>query len=182
MAVIILKGMHSGQKSQFVTEIYHFVGATLATFVTLHYYSGFGAYIHKSFSVPSSVQDFAAFCLLGGGIIFFFFVSQGGWKSLLTLSVSKKVEHWGCLILAALRNFLYAGLVFLALMMFDNGLFLKDAKSSFSRRIFQNLSIASYSFMYQIVVQPLFHAELFNDNVYGIVSPPRLPVVDGNAK
>ena len=173
MAVIILKGMHSVQKSIFVTEVYHFVGAALATFITLHYYVGFGHYLHKSFSVPESVQSFTAFCLLGGGIIFFFFVSQGGWKALLSVTMPNFLEHWGCLVLAALRNFMYAGLAFLALTMFDNGLFARETQGSFGSRIFQNMSIATYSFMHQNIVQPLFKHERFNDQVYHIIAPPR---------
>lgn len=173
MAVIVLKGIHSGKKNVFLTEIYHSMGAALATFITLHYYVGFGAYLHKAFSVPGSVQEFAAFSLLGGGIVFFFFVSQGGWKAMLNYGMPSFLDHWGSLVLAGCRNFLYAGLVFLALTMFDNGLFSGETKSSFTSPVFKNLSIATYSFMYEKIVHPLFRAERFNDRIYHIISPPQ---------
>ena len=173
MAVIILKGIYSGKKSIFVTEVYHVIGASLATLITLHYYIGFGAYLNKAYSVPESVQEFTAFCLLGGGIIFFFFVSQGGWKSLLTMGMPHFLDHWGSLVLATARNFMYAGLVFLALTMFDNGLFSRETRYCFTSPVFKNLSIATYSFMYKTMVQPLFRSERFNDRVYDIVAAPR---------
>ena len=88
------------------------------------------------------------------------------------------LEHWGCLVLAALRNFMYAGLAFLALTMFDNGLFARETQGSFGSRIFQNMSIATYSFMHQNIVQPLFKHERFNDQVYHIISPPRKTPVE----
>lgn len=176
MVAIFLKGLYSAKKNEFIPEVYHFVGALFATFITLHYFLGFGVYLTKNFFVPSVVQESFAFCLLAGLTIFFFFISQGGWKALLKASAPNFLEKWGSLTLSILRSFLYCGLVYLALAMFDNGIVSRDVKSSFSSPVFKNVSIATYSFMFERVVKPLFRNEKFNDRVYHIITPPKVEI------
>ncbi|MGE0268354.1 MAG: CvpA family protein [Candidatus Omnitrophota bacterium] len=176
MAAIFLKGLYSARKNDFMSEIYHFVGALLATFITLHYFLGFGVYLAKHFFVPNLIQESFAFCLLAGLTVFFFFVSQGGWKALLKVNAPNFLEKWGSLTLSILRSFLYCGLVYLALAMFDNGIVSRDVKSAFSSPVFKNVSIATYSFTFERVVKPLFRKEKFNDRVYHIISPPEVEI------
>ena len=97
---------------------------------------------------------------------------------MLSMNMPNFLDHWGSLVLAAMRTFLYGGLVFLALTMFDNGLFSRETRNSFSSIVFKDLSIATYSFMYESIVNPLFGFERFNDRVYDIVAPPRRAPVE----
>jgi len=176
MIAILIKGIYSGRKNEVVSEIYHFVGAILATFITLHYFLGFGVYLSRNFFVPNVIQESLAFCILAGLIIFFFFISQGGWKAMLKTSAPLFLDKWGSLTLSILRSFLYCGLVFLALAMFDNGVISRDVKTSLSSPVFRNVSIATYSFIFERIVNPLFRQEKFNDRVYHIIIPPKVEI------
>ena len=178
MVAILLAGVLYGRKSDLVSEVYHFIGALSATFITLHYFVGFGRYIGKSVFVSVGYQETLAFYILASVILFFFFVSQGGWSRLLNFDTPEFLDKWGSLALSVLRSVLYCGLVFLALAISRDGIVSKDVKQSLTSPMLKQVSIATYGFVFQGVVKPIFRAENFNEGVYYILSPKKKAEVE----
>ncbi len=173
MIAILLTGIYTGRRNDFVSEVYHLIAILFATFITLHYFIGFGFYVAKTFFVPHGVQEAVAFYMLAGLILGFFLVAHGGWKRLLKIKSPDFLDQYGSLVLSIFRSFLYCGLLFLALCILRDPTISRDTRNSWSSPVFKQVSIATYGFIYQGIVHPVFRAEKFNDRVYHILVQPK---------
>ncbi len=169
---IFLLGLFVARKNEFKVEVYYFFGTIFTTFIALHYFSGFSLYLNRNFMVPDSMEESLAFCLLAGLTYSLFMVSEGGWNSLLSLSVPSFVNKWGALALCVFRNLLFSGLLYMVLLMVGDGALTVDVKSSVTSPFFKRVSVVTYSTIFDVIVKPLNSHEKFNDRVYQIVNKP----------
>ena len=169
MISIIGLGIYYGLRSNFLTEIFRLMGVSLATCVTLHYYSALAKFSKNYPIVPDGFHDIFAFCLLVFTILTIFSLFTEGWQIILELKFDPLLNKWGGFAFSLVRTYLLAGLVFLGLLVVGHPTLTKQTKESFSQVVFKNTSIGLYKSFYFGFLKPFFPNEHINEDVTNLV-------------
>jgi uncharacterized membrane protein required for colicin V production len=136
--------MNDGKKSDLITEILKAVGTILATFVTLHYYIKLSALLQGKVFVPQDYRDLFSYAFLIGLMLIMITMIRNGWLILLGIDVAPFLERWGKTIVAGVRAYLMAGLLFLALFVSNNESLMDQARGCKLAPIASHISLDIY--------------------------------------
>jgi uncharacterized membrane protein required for colicin V production len=172
MVGIIAGSLFSGDKKDFIAEIFYVFGLLLGTAVACHYYLRF-----LSFFTPlkdsAKLMHAVSFFSLALLVFCIFAFLRVGWKSMV------KIEGWVesattpiVYGLVALRSVLICGLVLLGMMMVGNSFLMDGATKSGSRPFLKKIVPAIYRFSYENGYGKIFTKEPVSQDIFLLMDEP----------
>lgn len=181
MLGVIVRGIYVGCKSGLIAELFRLIGAVCSTFIILHYDLPLGRFLQEKLFISEKIQEFVAFVLLMAATFVLFFIMREGWLVIFKADPKLPWNKWGGAILSLATSYFVCGLLFLALVLFNNGFFNQQMGGSFSRRIWSQTSAKAYKACYDAFVRPFFPVEEFNPRMLKPLKeePPAAPSETG---
>lgn len=155
-------------KMGLAVEFFKLSGVILATYVSLHYYTGLSDIIQRHF-IPKGIlpafMDFLVFIILAAGGYLCFIVLRNSFYRYMRLEASPKISQFGGLILGAARLFLTIGLLIYILMISSVRYLNESVKYSYlgSRSVL--ISANTYGWLWGSVASKFSPKEKFNPAV-----------------
>lgn len=170
IAIIIVKIIYSGIKSNILVEFLALLGIVIANFVTVHYYIRFSNFLHEKLFVPETVQDFFAFLLIWVTIYVVFKLIINGWTLIIKAQAYPTVDQWGGAIFSFVRSLFVTGLMLMLFVVSGNEYFKKISRQSFSGFYLLDFSPKMYRYCYENLVVKFFPDEQLNEDAFHVLT------------
>ncbi len=149
-------------------EFFKLSGVILATYISLHYYTGLSDIIQRRFipkEMPLEFMDFLVFIILAAGGYLVFVVLRNIFYRYMKLEASPKISQFGGLILGVARLFFTVGLLIYILMISSVKYLNESVKYSYlgSRSVL--ISANTYGWLWDNIISKFSPKEKFNPTV-----------------
>lgn len=170
IALLLIRGFYIVKKSNFISELFKFIGVVCAVVVALHLYGRFAKVLTEQFLIPEDYSELCALAILSFVTVLIFRFVREGWLVILKIDVHTGVDKWGALIISSIKNILLCSLIVVGILISGNKYLVKSAKHSFSQGILKPVSINLYKFVFDIIIEKYFHDEKINNKATALLS------------
>jgi uncharacterized membrane protein required for colicin V production len=169
MVLIFVQIFFVWNKNDFISEVFRFFGVLCATFVSLHYYVGFGEFLHHNLLVENYLQEFIAYAVLAGLVLLVFALLREGWLIILNVKLPSTIDRWASSVLSIVRLYFLCGLVFLGLIVLGNADLTQAARYSISGLFLKRTAVGLYQAIYSGIAVKIFPGEMLNEKVVNLI-------------
>ncbi|MDD5465215.1 MAG: CvpA family protein [Candidatus Omnitrophica bacterium] len=153
-------------------EFFKLLGVVLATYISLHYYTGLSEAIQRwpiLKETPLEFMDLLVFIILAAGGYLVLVVLRNSFYRYMKLEASPKISQFGGVILAAARLFFTIGLLIYILMLSSVKYLNESVKYSYlgSRSVL--ISADTYGWLWGNIISKFSSKEKFNPAVTGLL-------------
>ncbi|MDP2652710.1 MAG: CvpA family protein [Candidatus Omnitrophota bacterium] len=165
---ILARCIYAGGTYGFIVEFFKFLGMLMATFITLHYYTGFAAFLQGIMFISWEMPVVIAYGILWGGVVLIFKIIRDGWLILFKTETHPVLNKWGGAFLGGIRSIMVCGMMFLAFLLSEHPYLSRTAKASLSGFYLVDFSPSVYNFCYEKSVAKIFSTEKKNEAAFEI--------------
>ncbi|MEK6727252.1 MAG: CvpA family protein [Candidatus Omnitrophota bacterium] len=169
--IILIRICYVAIKTGFPIELFKILGVILATYLSLHYFSGLSSsllILIGSKNIPSVFLSLLSFMFLAGaGFLFFSFLRRIFFK-LVKMEAVSALNKWGGLVLGITRGFLFASLVIFIFVISGIGYLKKSVTVSYSGKAIFKIAPATYAWAFNGLVSKLVTGEKFNQSILDV--------------
>lgn len=166
---IVLMGLAHG----IAFELLKLLGTLSGLYLSLHYYSGAAAVMHRFGILQKVPLPIVALCMFGMlfalGYVFFLLLRLG-LKRFITMEVIPDVSKWGGFALSFLRSVLVISLVLYALLLVHGDYFKKSLHRSLTGPALVRVAPATYSWFWNAILSKFRGQEKINKAVKDTLS------------
>ncbi|OGX24886.1 MAG: hypothetical protein A2787_03595 [Omnitrophica WOR_2 bacterium RIFCSPHIGHO2_01_FULL_48_9] len=166
IAIVIIRMIYTGSKSNILVEFLALLGIVIANFVTVHYYVYFADFLNAQLFMPEAVQDFIAFLLLWLTVYIAFKLIISGWTLIIKAQAHPALDQWGSTLFSFVRSLFVSGMIFLLLLVSGSHYLQKIAKQSFTGFYLLDFSPKMYKYCYDNLVVKFFPNEVLNEYAF----------------
>ncbi|MCA9405229.1 MAG: CvpA family protein [Candidatus Omnitrophica bacterium] len=168
----------AGRKAGIWSEFVGVIGACVAIFTTLHYYSGLAKFFKSVYLIKTFPVEMIAVIVIFGSVMFLFYILQEAWGAVFRLEIPGTINKRVGLVLATGNAFLLSALIFFSIIAIKDSAAVKLAQRSYSKKIFSRIALNIYSTGYEYIIKRIFPAEEANAQAY--VAVDRLVAMDSD--
>ncbi len=153
-------------------EFFKLSGVILATYLSLHYYTGLSDIIQHRFipkGMPLEFMDLLVFIILAAGGYLLFVILRSSFYRFMKLEASPKISQFGGLILGALRLFFTVGLLIYILMISGIKYLNDSVKYSYLGSRSALISANTYGWLWDSIISKFSSKEKFNPAVSDVL-------------
>ena len=169
--IILIRICYAAIKTGFPVELFKILGVILATYLSLHYYSGLTSVVSiliGSKNMPLVFLNLLSFIFLAGaGFLFFSFLRRIFFK-LVKMEAVSALNKWGGFVLGITRGFLFASLVIFIFVISGIGYLKKSVTASYSGKAIFKIAPATYAWVFNGLVSKLVTGEKFNQVILDV--------------
>ena len=169
IVIISIRICYVSLKSGFSVELFKFLGAVSAIYLSLHYYSDLadfmGAHIKKVPVEFFNLFAFAALAILGNLI---FVLLRSIFYRFIHMEAVPQLNKWGGVVLGIARCILVVGLLTFILVIPNIDYLKKSVANSYSGKYFLKVAPNVYSGLWNNLISKFMPKEKFNKSVLDI--------------
>lgn len=153
-------------------EFFKLSGVILATYVSLHYYTGLSDIIQRWFTpkgMPLEFMDLLVFIILATGGYLAFVILRSSFYRYMRLEAAPKISQFGGLILGMARLFFTIGLLIYILMISGVKYLNESVKYSYLGKRSALISADTYEWLWESIISKFSPKEKFNPAVTGVL-------------
>lgn len=172
MLCVIVRGYYVGAKSGLISEFFRLTAVICSTFIVVHFYPPLAQFLRDKLFISEKVCEFVAFVICAAVAFLLFFFIREGWLMLFQVERKSVFNRWTGGILSLATSYFVCGLIFLALVLFNNDFVRQQVESSLSRAVWSKTSGKVYKACYGAVVRPFFPGEKINAKMLKFIGEP----------
>lgn len=164
--VVFLRILFVAYRTGLIIELFKLIGAFLAVFFSLHYYSRISDTISSVITLSAESADVISLIFLTVVIIIAFKFVREAFFILFKIEPKSIIDKWGAMILGIFRASLISGLVIMILFFTSSRYIKNSVTSSIIGKKILNFSPRVYSSCFKGIVVKLFPKEKLNTSVF----------------
>lgn len=173
IVIILLRICYVAFQMGLAVEFFKLSGVILATYLSLHYYTGLSDIIQRRFipkEMPLEFMDLLVFIILAAGGYLLFVVLRNSFYRFMKLEASPKISQFGGLILGLARLFFTVGLLIYILMISNVKYLNESVKYSYLGSRSALISANTYGWLWDSVISKFSPKEKFNPTVSEVLA------------
>lgn len=173
IVIISLRICYVAFQMGLAVEFFKLSGVILATYLSLHYYTGVSDIIQRRFipkELPLEFMDFLVFIILAAGGYLLFVVLRNFFYRFMKLEASPKISQFGGLILGLARLFFTVGLLIYILMISNVKYLNESVKYSYLGSRSALISANTYGWLWDSVISKFSPKEKLNPTVSEVLA------------
>lgn len=167
--IILIRICYVAIKTGFLLELFKILGAILAAYLSLHYFSRLSSFVSTLIGFrnisPAFLSLLSFVFLAGAGYLAFSFLRRIFLK-LIKMEAVSTLNKWGGFVLGVARGFLFASLVIFIFVISGIGYLKKGVTVSYSGKALFRIAPAAYSWVFNGLVSKLVTGEKFNQIIF----------------
>ncbi|MDD5476906.1 MAG: CvpA family protein [Candidatus Omnitrophica bacterium] len=168
IVIISLRICYVAFQMGLAVEFFKLSGVILATYLSLHYYTGLSDIIQRRFipkGMPLEFMDLLVFIILAAGGYLLFVVLRNSFYRFMKLEASPKISQFGGLTLGLARLFFTVGLLIYILMISGIKYLNDSVKYSYLGSRSTLISSNTYGWLWGSIISKFSPNEKFNPTV-----------------
>lgn len=149
-------------------EFFKLAGVILATYISLHYYTGLSEIIQRRFipkGMPPELMDLLVLIILAAGGYLVFVVLRSSFYRYMRLEASPKISQFGGFVLGLARSFFTTGLLIYILMISGVKYLNESVKYSYLAGRSVLISADTYGWLWGNIISKFSQNDKFNPAV-----------------
>jgi len=167
--ILLMRIIYIGIKKGLVVEFFKTLGVILSLFLSLHYYTRLGDFIHAKSSLPLEFADFVSFVFLVMIGYLLFLILRTAFLLLIKVEPVNLINRWGGAILGILRGILTVSLLISVLCLSTIKYFEESSKKSFSSNYLSRVAPKTYEFIFKNLFVKFASQERFNEAIFEVL-------------
>lgn len=166
--IILIRICYTAIKAGFPAELFKIAGLILATYLSLHYYSGLSSFLSGLIGPKNTLSALlspVSFIFLAGAGIFAFSLLRRIFLKLVKMEAVSSLNKWGGFVLGITRAFLFASLVVFIFVISGTGYLKRSVTASYSGKAVFKIAPATYAWVFNGLVSKFVSGEKFNQGV-----------------
>jgi len=172
LAFLLIRMIFVGVKNGFISEFFKALGVVVAVFVSLHYYSFLAAWAAEKTKFSSEYWDLLVVVLLWLAVALFFKLLRSGVLILFKAETTHQgFDKYAAGIVAVGRGILVCSMTIFLILLTHYATMMRMTLNSYSYKVAGRVSVSTYSFLYNHLIDKLFVGEHYNTAAAQVLHP-----------